>query len=98
MQEHRAAAAGDAWASVVIDLDDEIVEMVVALEPVAALFRIQLHGLVVVPVCGIFAPRVVWSDGTEGKKRRRPGMAVGAPPQPHRPEGALGGAAVAFAL
>src|SRR5438270_10398065 len=34
VQEHRAAAAGDAGPRVVVDLDDEIIEMVGALEPV----------------------------------------------------------------
>ena len=39
MQKHRAAAAGDARPGVVVDLDDEIVEMIVAAQPVAGLAR-----------------------------------------------------------
>ena len=37
MDEHRAAAAGDARARVVVDFDNEIIEMIVAPEPVAGL-------------------------------------------------------------
>ena len=37
MQEYRAAAAGDARRVVVIDLDNEIIEMIVAREPITAL-------------------------------------------------------------
>ena len=37
MDEHRAAAAGDARPGVVVDLDDEIVELVGAPQPVAGL-------------------------------------------------------------
>src|SRR5436853_7918709 len=35
MQEHSAAAPGDAGPGVVVDLDDDVVEAVVAPEPVA---------------------------------------------------------------
>ena len=38
-RKHGAAAAGDARTGVVVDLDDEIVEVVVAHQPVAALAR-----------------------------------------------------------
>ena len=48
MQEYRAAAAPDTRRAVVIDLDDEIIEMVVAPEPVAAAAAIQPDRLVVV--------------------------------------------------
>ena len=44
MQEYRAAATGDARGAVVIDLDDEIVEMVVAREPVAGLVAVSRIG------------------------------------------------------
>ena len=98
MQKHRAAAAGDARAGVVIDLDDEIVEMIVAPQPVAALFRMQPHRAVVMAIAGILAPRFFRPDGADGQKRPRSRMPVRAPPQPQRPERAPGRAAVALAL
>ena len=91
MQEYRAAAAGDARRGVVIDLDDEIIEVVVAPEPVAAADADPaasagcnggLRGL------RTRRPRVRMAR--TGKKRARPRMAVGAPPQLPRPEDALG--------
>ena len=39
MDEHRAAAAGDARPGVVVELDDEVVEMVGAPQPVAGMAR-----------------------------------------------------------
>ena len=44
MQEHGAAAAGYPWAGVVIDFDDEIVEMVLARQPVAGLIADRRMG------------------------------------------------------
>src|SRR5436305_14976482 len=98
MQEHRAAAAGDARAGVVIELDDEIIEMILAPEPIAAALRIHSQRLVVAAIRGILAPRVLRGDGAYGKKRRRFWMPVGAPPQLPRPECAFRRGAVAFAL
>src|SRR3954447_19666273 len=98
MQKHRAAAAGDARLGVVIDLDDEIVEMIVARQPVAALLRIQPHRLIVVTVRRVLAPGVLGPDGPHGEMRPWPGMAVGAPPQSLWPGCAPGRAAVALAL
>ena len=37
MQEHGAAARRDARAEVVIDLDDEVVEMILARQPISGL-------------------------------------------------------------
>ena len=67
---------------VVIDLDNEIIEMVVAREPIAALRAIQPHRLVVMATGGIFAPGVFGPDRANREKCVRPRMAVGAPPQP----------------
>src|ERR1700681_3238101 len=63
MQEHRAAAAGDARMGVVIDLDDKIIEMIVALQPIAAAVGIELHRLVVMAAGGGLAPGVPGADG-----------------------------------
>ena len=81
-----------------IDLDDEIVEMIVALEPVATVIPIQSHRLIVMAALWIFAPGVFGANGANRQERMRPRMAVGAPPQLPWPEGAFRGSAVAFAL
>ena len=81
-----------------IDLDDKIVEMIVALEPVSALTAIPPHRLIVMAALRIFAPGVVGPDGANRQERGRPRMAVGAPPQLPGPEGASWGSAIAFTL
>ncbi len=63
-----------------IDLDDKIVEMIVALEPVTALVAIPPHRLIVVAALRIFAPGIIGPDGANRQERTRPRMAVGAPP------------------
>jgi hypothetical protein len=98
MQEDGAAAAGDARAAVVVDLDNEIIEPIVARQAVAATTAFQPHGPIVVAAGGVFAPGVFRADGAYRQKRGRPRVAVGAPPQSPRPERALGGAAIAFAF
>src|SRR5258707_1158389 len=98
MQEHRAAAALDAGRAVVVDLDNEIVEVVVAPQPVAAAIAVQPHRSVVMSACGVFTPGVFRPYGADGQKCARPRMAVGAPPQLPRPERAFRGPSVALAL
>src|SRR5260370_41605930 len=98
MQKYRAAAAGDARGAVVIDLDNEIIEVVVTLKPVAAASAFGPYWLVVVAACGVFAPGVFRSEGANRQKCPRPRMAVGAPPQLPRPESAFGGPAITLAL
>ncbi len=80
MQEYRAATAGDTRRAVVIDLDDEIVEMIIALEPVTAMVAIPPHRLIVMAAPRIFAPGVVGPDDANRQESARPRMAVGAPP------------------
>src|SRR5258705_13550071 len=98
MKKSRAAAAGDAGGVVVVDLDDKIVEMIVALERVTALVAIPPHRLIVVAALRIFAPGVFGPDGANRQESTRPRMAVGAPPQLPGPEDASRGAAIAFTL
>src|ERR1700736_483077 len=98
MQEYRAAAAGDARGTVVIDLDNKIIEVIVALEPIAAAIAIQPHRLVVMAAPGVFAPGVFRSDSANRQKCMRPRVAVGAPPQLPGPERAFWGPAIALAL
>src|ERR1700733_841992 len=98
MQEYRAAAAGDARRAVVIDFDNEIIEGVVAPESVAAATGIQPDRLVVMATQRVFTPGVFRQDGANRQKCTRPWVAVGAPPQPARPERAFWGPAIAFPL
>src|SRR6202021_325179 len=98
MQEYRAAPAGDARRAVVIDLDNEIIEMVVAPEPIAALLAIQPHRLVVMPARRVFTPGILGPDSANRKECERPRMAVGPPPQSPWPEGAFRCSVIAFAL
>src|SRR5262245_13661095 len=98
MQEHGAAAPGDARAGVVVDLDDEIVEVVVARQAVAARAALQANRLVVMAVGRVFAPGILGTDRPHREMRFRADMAVGAPPQPLGEEDAAGSAAVALAL
>ncbi len=85
-------------ARVVIDLDNEIIEVIVAPQPVAAAIAIQPHRLVVMAVVRILAPGVFGADGANRQEGARSRVAVGAPPQLPRPEGAPWGAAIALAL
>lgn len=98
MDEHRAAAPGDARARVVIDLDNEIVEMIVAPEPVAGLIRPAPERSVVAPIRRVLAPGIVLPDRSDRKHRFRPRRAVGPPPQSPQPERSARRCAVALAF
>ena len=91
----RPAIAG---RCVMIDLDDEIVEVILARQPVAGLIADQADRLIVMAVLRVFAPGVFGPDRPDRQKGARPRMAVGAPPQLPGVERAPGGAAVALAL
>jgi len=90
VQEHGAAAMRDARATVVIDLDDEVIEMILAFQAVAGGIARALDRPVVMPIVGVLAPGIVTAD--------RLHVTVGAPPQFFGMEDAPGRAAVAFAL
>jgi len=96
MQKDGAATAGNARPRIVVDLDDEVIEMVVASQPVAGVAVGPSDRLIVVAIGWILAPGVIRSDDADGQAGLRPGMPVGTPPQPLRPKGAAWGAAVAF--
>jgi hypothetical protein len=80
MQEDCTTAAGDARAKVVIDLDDEIVEVILARQPVSGLVVDQPDRLVVTAVVRIFAPGILGPDRPRWQIGLRPRMPVGAPP------------------
>src|SRR5690349_23453664 len=98
MQEHRAAATGHARRGVVVDLDDEIVEMVVAGEPIARLLAVEADRPIVMPVRRVLAPGVLGTDRAGGQKGLRPSVTVGPPPQLPGMKRALWRAAIALAL
>ena len=62
MEEYSAAAPRNTWLCVVIDLDNKIVETVLAREAVAVLTIVARDRPVVVSVGGIFRPCVARLD------------------------------------
>lgn len=98
MNEHGAAAAGDARPRIVIEFDEDIVEGVVAAKPVAWFIGRPPERPIVTPVGRIFTPGVAGSDTTSRQQCSRMREAVGPPPQPHGTKSPARGAAVALAL
>lgn len=89
MEKYSAAAAGDPRPGIVINLDDEIVEMVVASKPVPGIALLQADRLVIAPVVRVFAPGILGANRSNGKEGVWPRMTVRAPPEPTRLEGAF---------
>lgn len=98
MNEHGAAAARNARPGIVIDLDDEIVEMIVAHQPVAGFAGSARDRLVVMPVGRVFRPGIGMRNRANRQMRSRAGIPVGPPPQPDRMEDTSRCAAIAFEL
>ena len=98
VNEYGAAAAGYPGAGVVIDFDDQVVEAVVAAQPVAWFIGRPAERAVIAAIRGVLAPGVVRPDAAGRQQGSRPHQAVGPPPQPHRVKPAGRGPAVAFAL
>jgi len=98
MNEHGAAAAGYAGPRVVIDFDDNVVEAVVAAEPIARLVRQAAKRTVIAAIGRVLAPSVVGADAADRQQRPRPRQPVGPPPQANGVKPAGRGAAVAFAF
>src|SRR5215510_4979633 len=98
MQEHGAAATGNAGPRVVIDLDDQVVEPVVAPEPVAWLIGRAAEWAVVAAVGCILAPGHGGVDADGRQSRCGLWAAVRTPPQPSEAEPAARRGPVAFAL
>jgi hypothetical protein len=62
MEEHGAASPGDAGPSVVIDLDDEIVETIIPPQPVAWFIGRACERAVISAVGGVFAPGAIGAN------------------------------------
>src|SRR5918992_2057461 len=84
MQEHGAATAGNSRRAVVIDFDDEVVEVILARQPVTSLIPDQTDWLVITAVLRVLAPGIFLPDRPNRQIGPRSGMAVGAPPQLQR--------------
>src|SRR6218665_1819386 len=98
MQKDCAPPSGDPRPGVLVDLDDKVVEMVLARQPVTVISMIEADWPIVVPVRRIFAPPVNFCDGADRQEGARTWMTVGAPPQPNRTKCPTGRSTIAFAF
>ncbi len=98
VNEHGAAAAGDARPGVMVDLDDDVVERVGAGEAVAGGAGRKPDRAVVAAVPRVLAPAVRRTDRAARQQHRGPVGAVVPPPYPQRPKASRRGGAVPFAL
>src|SRR5262249_58235768 len=98
MDEDCASASCNARTHVVINLDDEIVEIVLACQPVHICLGWYFDRPIISSIGGVFAPPVGggYSLGRQGGGGAR--MLVGAPPKLPEPENASRRAALAFTL
>ena len=90
--------SGDPRPGVLVDLDDEIVEMILAGQSVAVISTIEPHSLIVMPVRWILAPAIRGGDRADRQKATRTWMAVGSPPQPDGAKRPTRRSAIAFAF
>lgn len=98
MNKDRAAKAGNAGPGIVVDLDEQVIEPVIAPKPVAWFIGRPDEGAIVAPVARILAPGVRGTDAADGKGGARPREAIRPPPDPHRPKHPARRPAVTFAL
>jgi len=82
VDEDRAAAAGDAWPGVVINLDDQVVQPIVAPESIAWFIGRPPKWTIVAPVFGILAPRIGAADLPNRQRGARRRKAIRPPPEP----------------
>lgn len=98
MDKHGAAPAGHARPSIMVDFDNQIVEAVVAAQPVAWFIGRPAERLVIAAIQGVLAPGIVAPDPAHRKQCPRPRQAIGPPPQADGMKSAGRRAAVAFVL
>jgi len=58
VDEHCATAPGDARPHIVVNLNDEVIKIVLARQPISACVRGDFDRPVVVAISGIFAPAI----------------------------------------
>jgi len=98
VDEDRTAASGNAWARIVINLDDEIVEIVAPSQSIGRRFGRHFDPAIVPPVGRVLAPSIVGRNSLHRQRGRRSRMLVGAPPQLPQAETAARRTTIAFAL
>jgi hypothetical protein len=82
----------------VIDLDNEIVEVVIASEPISTIVTGQPYRPIVMAAGWVFAPAVFRANSANRQESLRPRVTVGTPPQSPRPENASGRPAITLVL
>src|SRR5262245_60412369 len=98
MHEDRATASGHPRTGIVVDLDDEVVEVVAAPQPVAWFIGRAPERPIIAAVRGIFAPGNIAGNALRRQQSFGPRRPVRPPPQPPEPKPAPRRAAVALAL
>src|SRR5262249_55588772 len=98
MDEHRATASGDTRPRIVINLDDEVIKIIDARQPISACGCGHFDWPIILAVSGIFAPTIRRGYALYRQRCRRTRVLVRTPPQPPEPEAAARRAAIAFAL
>jgi hypothetical protein len=98
MDKDRAAPTSHPRPGVVVDLDNDVVEPVLAPQPVAWFNGRPPERAIVPPVSRIFAPGVGRADPAGRQRGPRQGKPVRPPPQSRGPERTARGAAIALAL
>ncbi len=98
MNEDRTATVGNAGPRIVIKLDDQVVEMILAPKPVRAALWVKPHRAIIVAVARVLRPAILLADAAQRQPRTRTRQAVCPPPEPNQPEAAARGPAVALAL
>jgi hypothetical protein len=84
MEEHGAAAAGNAGTPVVVNFYNDIIEMIGACEAVPGHFARSFYRAVVISVRGVFRPGVVTADLPQRQQSSRCRPAVSPPPDADR--------------
>ena len=96
MDEHGAAAAGDARPRIVVDLHHEVIEMILSPQPIARRSFGTPNRPVIAPVGRVLAPGIRRANPSHRQARAWARAAVGPPPYPQRAETAARGRSVAF--
>ncbi len=98
MPENRAAAAANHRGVVPAHFDDDVVEMVLACEPLLGFAGRALDQTIVAPVGTIVAPGIARCDSAQRQAGLGAGQAVGAIEYAAQRQCGAGGAAIALAL
>src|SRR5262249_55498881 len=96
MNEHRAPAIGDARPRIVLELDDQVVQVIVAPKPVPWRLGRKSYGPIVAAVSGVFTPGVIPADRAQRQGRARLRHAIAAPPHAAEAEAPARRGTVAF--